>query len=145
MVLSTPPWASWLAGFTSKGGVLVRGLLHPVKRGDGVVFDQGTPERDEQGGSVWELMRAPQPSSSSGSSSSRSGRGGSRAGRDRNSSGGSGSSSNSGGGYGKYVASSGVQCRDGKAAVGDSVELLFASNQVGTKQEGSLSEVSDIW
>lgn len=41
-------------GVTSKG-VNVN-LLGPVKRGDGVVFDQGKPEEKEEGGSVYEVI-----------------------------------------------------------------------------------------
>ncbi|KAF8065609.1 LHT2 [Scenedesmus sp. PABB004] len=40
-------------------GVVLAGLRAPVKRGDGVVFDQGRPEQDEPGGAVWELHAPP--------------------------------------------------------------------------------------
>jgi hypothetical protein len=112
----------------------VRGLLHSVKRGDGIVFDQGRPEKEEQGGSVWELMRVPDSSSSSSTVSSVS-NSSSRGGRGRNSN--SSSSSSSRVRSGKYVPSSGVQCRDGKAWAGDSVELRFAPDQVGMLSGGS--------
>jgi hypothetical protein len=123
------------AGFTSKGGVLVRGLLQPVKRGDGIVFDQGTPERDEQGGSVWELFVAPRSSGEAdfNPSSSSGGRSVSRGGRSSAgglSRGGSNGSSSSSRGAGKFVASSGRQCQGGSARAGDSVELVFAPGQV---------------
>lgn len=37
------------------GGVVVR-LEGPLKRGDGVVFDSGHPEREEEGGRVYEVL-----------------------------------------------------------------------------------------
>ena len=37
-------------------GVTVR-LEEPLKPGDGVVFDAGTPEEDEEGGRVYELWK----------------------------------------------------------------------------------------
>lgn len=46
--------AGKVIGITSKG-VMVN-LLGPVKRGDGVVFDHGKPEEDEEGGSVYEVI-----------------------------------------------------------------------------------------
>ena len=44
-VVSVPP----------KGGAIVE-LLGPIKRGEGVVFDAGSPEDDEEGGSVYEVF-----------------------------------------------------------------------------------------
>mmetsp|Transcript_51493 Transcript_51493/g.164674 ORF Transcript_51493/g.164674 Transcript_51493/m.164674 type:complete len:1020 (+) Transcript_51493:230-3289(+) len=40
---------------TRQGGVVVD-VAAPLKRGDGVVFDRGLPEEDEEGGSVFELF-----------------------------------------------------------------------------------------
>jgi putative protease len=39
---------------TDEGGVLVD-LTNPVKPGDGVVFDAGSPESREEGGRIWEV------------------------------------------------------------------------------------------
>jgi putative protease len=44
-----------VSGIT-QGGVLCR-LEHPVRPGDGVVFDAGDPEAREEGGRVWETER----------------------------------------------------------------------------------------
>ena len=37
------------------GGVVVQ-LSGPIKRGDGVVFDRGSPEEREEGGHVYEVL-----------------------------------------------------------------------------------------
>ncbi len=48
--------AQWSAGLAGNG-VQARGAeLLPVKPGDGVVFDEGRPEQDEQGGRVYSVM-----------------------------------------------------------------------------------------
>ncbi len=39
------------------GGVLIGELAGPVKPGDGVVFDHGHPEKPEEGGRVYEVIR----------------------------------------------------------------------------------------
>jgi putative protease len=39
------------------GGVLIGKLAGPVKPGDGVVFDHGHPEKPEEGGRVYEVIR----------------------------------------------------------------------------------------
>jgi hypothetical protein len=38
-------------------GVVIERLLQPVKRGDGVVFDQGRPQEAEEGGQVYALYQ----------------------------------------------------------------------------------------
>ena len=35
---------------------MVLQLLQPVRRGDGVVFDRGTPQEQEQGGAVYDVL-----------------------------------------------------------------------------------------
>lgn len=41
---------------TTFDGMVVCDLLHPVKPGDGVVFDDGNPEDKEEGGRIWEVV-----------------------------------------------------------------------------------------
>lgn len=84
-------------------GVIIEGLLNPVKRGDGLVFDQGTPELEEEGGAVWDIFAAGGGSKGDGSSS-KSRRGG--------------------------RSSSGRKI-DGEAPEGSAVELVFGPGQVG--------------
>jgi hypothetical protein len=42
-------------------GVVISRLLQPVKRGDGVVFDQGRPQEAEEGGQVYAMYDAGKP------------------------------------------------------------------------------------
>lgn len=97
------------------------------------MFDCGSPEKEEQGGSVWEVMVAPPPAAaeqtnnySSNSSSSRRSSG-TRSSRDG---GRGGTRSGSRAGSNLLVPSTGRQCNGGCAEAGASVELLFATDQV---------------
>lgn len=42
---------------TTYEGMVVCDLIHPVKPGDGVVFDDGNPEDKEEGGRIWEVIQ----------------------------------------------------------------------------------------
>ena len=49
-----------VASITPSGGVSLQ-LENPVKAGDGVVFDNGNPQRSEPGGNIYRILRNNQP------------------------------------------------------------------------------------
>jgi hypothetical protein len=111
----------------ARGGVVLR-LLAPVRRGQGVVFDQGDPEGDEQGGTVYGVYDA--AAAGAGEAGARRGRGG----RGENSGGGGGrrqreQQQRGGGGGG-----GGAELADGAAEEGRVVELVFGDGQVDVRR-----------
>jgi hypothetical protein len=110
-------------------GVVIENLLQPVKRGDGLVVDQGRPEQDEEGGAVWELYRRVDscPPGAAGA-----GRGHGRGGASRTRKGGRGDR----GGRGQVL--------EGEAAPGTAVEVVFGPGQVTLLLALSVPLLSEI-
>eukprot|EP00775_Hariotina_reticulata_P002854 gene2854-3147_t len=95
----------------TKQGVVIDGLQHPVKRGDGLVFDRGHPEQDEEGGAVWGLYAADGSTGQSAGAGNGAGRGPSRSRKPRSSR----------GVRGPVV--------EGDAPAGSTVEVVFGPGQ----------------
>lgn len=124
----------------TRRGVLVR-LMSPVKRGDGVVFDQGSPESEEEGGSVYDIIavgddrpvtRAVTVTSSSVTPPS-SRRGQQQAGRRGDGGAREAGSTNKGGMTNTVTNAEGGRRVEGVAAAGTMVELVFGDGQVDTR------------
>ncbi len=112
----------------TRRGIVLRGLLHPLKRGDGLVVDQGDPEQQEQGGSVWDLAEPAAPAAGGERAGERGGRGG----RGRH-----GSRSGSGGRRGAAFAGDDTSAAQnqqqsvrGEVPAGSDVEVIFGPGQV---------------